>query len=263
MKKLSVLVGCEESQEVTKAFRERGHEAYSCDLKPCSGGRPDWHIVEDIMKVIGGGLFTLQTGETVYIDKWDMGIFFPDCTYITVTANKWLKDQPARKSGALVGAERRAARQEAIEFFIKLATYEGIDKIAVENPIGCMSTEYRKPDQIIQPYQFGHKEQKKTCLWLKNLPLLVPTDVVEPEPYHVTKSGKTMPRWYAYADKSQGQAKRAEIRSKTFSGIANGMATQFSAFIESGLTVREWENTNISIKSNMFVKNNGKSKNGI
>lgn len=209
-----VLIGCEESQAVCKAFRAMGHEAYSCDLKPCSGGHPEWHLQMDIFEAIGSR-------------KWDMMIAFPDCTYLTVTANKWLKDQPERKSGALVGAKRREARSRAIEFFKALALSD-IPRIAIENPVGCMSTEFRKPDQIIQPYQFGHKEQKKTCLWLKNLPLLVPTDVVEPEPYHITASGKTMPRWYAYADKSNGQAARAEIRSKTFQGIADAMADQWS-----------------------------------
>lgn len=212
---MRVLLGCEESQEVCKAFRARGHEAFSCDLKPCSGGHPEWHLQMDVFEAI----------ESRY---WDMAIFFPDCTYLTVTANKWLKDQPERKSGALVGAKRREARNKAILFFKNLATRQDIERIAVENPIGCMSTEFQKPSQIIQPYQFGHREQKKTCLWLKGLPLLVPTNIVEPEPYHITASGKTMPRWYAYADKSKGQAKRAEIRSRTFPGIALAMAEQWS-----------------------------------
>jgi hypothetical protein len=210
---MKVLIGCEESQTVCKAFRDKGHEAYSCDLKPCSGGHPEWHLQMDIF-------------EAINLKKWDMLICFPDCTYLTVTANKWLKDQPERKSGALVGDARRQARKQAIDFFIALSNVE-IPKIAIENPVGCMSTEYRRPDQIIQPFQFGHPEQKKTCLWLKWLPNLVPTNIVEPEPYHVTKSGKTMPRWYAYADKSKGQKHRAEIRSKTFSGIANAMAEQW------------------------------------
>lgn len=213
---MRVILGCEESQAVCMAFRQLGHEAYSCDLKPASGGHPEWHLQMDVFEAINN------------YGPWDLGVFFPDCTYLTVTANKWLKDQPPRKSGALVGAARREARQQAIDFFKRLADHPAIPKIAMENPVGCMSTEYRKPDQIIQPFQFGHKEQKKTCLWLKNLPLLVPTNIVEPEPYHITASGKTMPRWYAYADKSQGQAKRAEIRSKTFEGIAKAMAAQWS-----------------------------------
>lgn len=224
---MRVLVGCEESQAVCIEFRKLGHEAYSCDLQECSGGHPEWHIQQDILEVIKGGTFKLQNGDYVTILEWEMLIGFPDCTYLTVTANKWLKDQPTRKSGALVGAARRLARQEAIDFFIKLATCK-IHKVAIENPVGCMSTEYRKPDQIIQPFQFGHPEQKKTCLWLRNLPILKPTNIVDPAPYHITESGKTMPRWYAYADKSKGQKERAKIRSKTFLGIARAMADQWS-----------------------------------
>jgi len=232
---MRILVGCEESQAVTIAFRELGHEAYSCDLLPCSGGHPEWHIQMDILRVINGpghksgyvGNLLTQARTGVFIDKWDMGIFFPDCTYLTVTANKWLKDQPERKSGALVGQKRRDAREKAIKFFIDL--YEcDIPKIAMENPVGCISSVYRKPDQIITPMEFGHPEPKKTCLWLKGLPLLRPTHFgIEPE-YHITESGKRLPKWYAYADKSKGQRERAKIRSKTFNGIAKAMADQWS-----------------------------------
>lgn len=161
--------------------------------------------------------------------KRDLGIFHPTCTYLTVTANKWLKDQPERKSGALVGHARRSARKEAIDFFIKIAN-SSIESIVIENPVRCISSVWRKPDQIIQPMMFGHKEPKKTCLWLKNMPLLKATNVVEPE-YHITASGKRLPKWYAYADKSQGQAKRAEIRSVTFPGIAKAMAEQYVAHL--------------------------------
>lgn len=215
-----VLIGCEESQAICIEFRKLGHEAYSCDLKPCSGGHPEWHIQGDLFEAIDSS-------------KWDLGIFHPTCTFLTVTANKWLKDQPKRKSGALVGAERREARAEAIKFFIRIANAD-IERICIENPVGCMSSEWRKPDQIIQPFQFGHKEPKKTCLWLKNLPLLVPTKIVEPE-YHLTQSGKRLPKWYAYADKSKGQAHRAEIRSKTFEGIAKAMAAQWSEVSKRGI----------------------------
>ena len=203
-----VLIGCEESQTIALAFRELGVNAFSCDLKPCSGGHPEWHIQGDVF-------------EAVNTRHWDLAIFHPECTYLTVTANKWLKDQPARKSGALVGHARRAARNEAVDFFINL-TKVHIDRWAIENPVGCMSTVLRKPDQIIQPMMFGHPEPKKTCLWLKNMPKLKATDSVEPE-YHITATGKRLPKWYAYADKSQGQAKRAEIRSVTFPGIAKAM----------------------------------------
>ena len=205
---MKIIVGCEKSQVVTAAFRALGHEAYSCDTSDCSGGHPSWHLRGNVLEYLNNG--------------WDLMIAHPPCTYLCVTANKWLKDQPPRKSGALVGAERRQARVEACEFFMALWNAP-IDKICIENPVGVMSTLWRLPDQIIQPYQFGHPEPKKTCLWLKNLPKLIPTNVVEPE-YHLTKSGKRLPKWYAYADKSKGQHHRAEIRSKTFHGIASAMA---------------------------------------
>jgi hypothetical protein len=203
-----IIVGCEFSQIVTKAFREKGHEAYSCDLRETEGN-PDWHIQGNVLD---------------HIDKdWDLGIFHPECTYLTVTANKWLKDQPERKSGVLVGAARRQARQEAIEFFLRLYNCS-IPKICIENPVGCMSTELRKPDQIIQPFQFGHPEPKKTCLWLKNLPLLVPTNIVEPE-YHKTASGKNVPAWFFLPSPSK---ERQDDRNRTFTGIAEAMADQWN-----------------------------------
>lgn len=236
-----ILVGCEESQSVANALRELGHEAYSCDLKPCSGGHPEYHLQMDIFQAL-----TLK--------PWDMFIFFPDCTFITLTGNKWFKDQPPRESGALVGAERRRAREAALDFICRLwniAKASGIKKIVIENPVGVIGTRIMKdsrgylmikpdsatgggylfkPSQIIQPFQFGHPEPKKTCLWIEGLPLLVPTKIVEPE-YHVTKTGKRLPKWYAYADKSKGQKHRAEIRSKTFSGISSAMALQWAGKI--------------------------------
>jgi len=205
---MKVLVACEESQTVAKAFRELGHEAYSCDIEPCSGGHPEWHIQDDVLDH--------------FKDGWDMMIAHPPCTYLTVTANKWLKDQPARKSGALVGDERRRARGEAVKFFMVLVSAD-IPRICIENPVGIMSSHWRKPDQIVQPFQFGHPEPKKTCLWLKNLRLLVPTGVVEPE-YMISNSGKRLARWYYQPSQSP---ERQKMRNKTFPGIARAMATQW------------------------------------
>ena len=148
---MRVLIGCEESQAVCKEFRKLGHEAYSCDIQECSGGHPEWHIKGDVFNAIE-------------FESWDMGIFFPTCTYLTVSANKWYKDQPARKSGTLVGADRRAAREDAIDFFMRLYHCR-MPKIAIENPIGCMSSRFRKPDQVLQPWMFGHGETKATCRW--------------------------------------------------------------------------------------------------
>jgi hypothetical protein len=194
-----ILIGCEESQTVCKAFREQGHEAYSCDKLPCSGGYPEWHLQMDVFEAIDSR-------------DWDLGIFHPPCDYLTVSGNKWFKDQPPRLSGALVGAERREARERAAEFFMKLYNCK-IPRVAVENPIGVMSSRFRKPDQVIQPWMFGHGETKATCLWLRDLPLLVPTDIVSGREQRVFK----MPP----------SKDRNMLRSKTYDGIAKAMAAQW------------------------------------
>lgn len=201
---MNIIVGCEESQAVTIEFRKLGHEAFSCDLQECSGGHPEWHLQMDVF-------------EALKLKKWDVGIFFPDCTYLTVSANKWYKDQAPRKSGALVGEARREARREAIHFFMALYNC-GIPKIAIENPIGVMSSELRKPDQVIQPWMFGHGETKATCLWLQGLPKLTPTNIVE---------GREQRLFFLPSTKD-----RAKLRSKTFPGIAKAMAVQWSNYLQ-------------------------------
>ncbi len=211
---MKILVGCEESQAVCIEFRRLGHEAYSCDLQGCSGGNPEWHLKMDVQTAIKGGLLKLQDSTEIFIEKWDMGIFFPDCTFLTISANKWYKDQPARKSGTLVGEERRKARLKAISFFMDLYNCY-IPKIAIENPIGVMSSVFRKPDQVLQPWQFGHGETKTTCLWLKNLPKLTATNIV---------NGREQKLHYLSPSKD-----RAKLRSKTYKGIAKAMAEQWSS----------------------------------
>ena len=196
---MKVLIACEESQAVCIAFRKKGHEAYSCDILPCSGGHPEWHLQMDCF-------------DAIKLKKWDMMIAHPPCTYLTVSANKWYKDQPPRKSGALVGQERRKARTEAIDFFNRLVIAD-VPKIAIENPIGIMSTLLSKPTQVIQPWMFGHGETKATCLWLINLPKLRPTNIVEGREQRLHRLPKT--------------PDRAKLRSKTFPGIANAMAEQW------------------------------------
>lgn len=203
MKKLLILVTCEESQAVTKAFRALGHEAYSNDIIECSGGHPEWHLQMDALKALK-------------LKKWDLIIAFPPCTYLTISANKWYKDQPARKSGALVGEARRQARREAIKFFMEFVNAD-CEHIAIENPIGIMSTEYRKPNQVVQPWMFGHGETKATCFWLKGLPNLVPTKVVEGRYQRMHLLSKT--------------DDRASIRSKTYEGIADAMSKQWSEYL--------------------------------
>lgn len=205
---INILVGCEESQAVTKAFRERGFNAFSCDTQECSGGYPEWHLQMDVF-------------EAIKLKKWYAGIFFPTCTYLTISANKWYKDQPPRKSGTLVGKERRDARIEAIDFFMRLYNC-GIPKIAIENPIGVMSSEFRKPDQVLQPWMFGHGETKATCLWLKGLPKLIPTNIVEGRVQRLHLLPKTKDR--------------AKLRSKTYQGIAEAMATQWGNYLLNQLT---------------------------
>jgi hypothetical protein len=198
-KVMKVLIACEESQAVCIEFRKLGHEAFSCDILPTSGSHPELHIQGDVLE---------------QLDKnWDMMIAFPPCTYLTISANKWYKDQPERKSGTLVGAKRRNARIKAIDFFMKLYNCD-IPKIAIENPIGVMSSKFRKPNQVLQPWMFGHGETKATCLWLRNLPNLKPTNIVDGREQRLHRLPKTKDR--------------AKLRSKTFLGIAAAMASQWS-----------------------------------
>lgn len=205
---MRVLVACEESQAVCNRLRARGHEAYSCDIIECSGGRPEWHIQGDVMEVIKDG--------------WDMMIGFPPCTHLCVSGARHFAQK--RKDGR---------QQEGIDFFMALANAP-IEKISLENPIGIMSKQWRKPDQIIHPYYFGDPVRKATCLWLKNLPKLqhhkedsmfAKKTWVEPE-IHTCKDGNTFSKW-EYEIASGPAHLRAKLRSKTFDGIANAMAEQW------------------------------------
>lgn len=220
---MKVLVACEESQRVCIAFREKGHEAYSCDIIDCSGGHPEWHIQRDVLPLLDGFvLFNAADGTPHFIGgRWDMIIAFPPCTYLTVTGNRWFNIE--RYGDKAV--QRHKDRADAIKFFLAFANAK-CDKIAIENPVGIMSSEWRKPNQIINPYQFGNPFEKKTCLWLKGLPELKPTNIVGTPPRKQFESGKTMPAWYAevwHLPKEE----RAKIRSKTFPGIAKAMAEQW------------------------------------
>ena len=203
---MKVLVACEESQAVCKEFRKLGHEAYSCDIVPCSGGHPEWHLQQDVIPLLK--------------EKWDMIIAFPPCTYLTVTGNRWFNiDRYGEKA-----IQRHKDRKDAIDFFMTFANAD-CEKIAIENPVGIMSSEWRKPNQIINPWQFGDAFEKKTCLWLKGLPELKPTNIVEIPPRKRFDSGKSMPSWYAEAWHLPKE-ERAKLRSKTFPGIAKAMADQ-------------------------------------
>lgn len=203
---MKIILGCEESQAVTIELRKLGHEAYSCDLKPCSGGHPEWHLQGDIFTYINEG--------------WDMMIAHPPCTDLAVSGAAWFKIKQAD-----------GHQQAAIDFFLKLWNCD-IPKIALENPIGIMSTHLRKPDQIIEPYYFGDPQKKPTCLWLKGLPKLTwdPAKVIKPELITMTskKTGRTRTYSKWEYEASCNQKERATIRSKTFPGIAKAMAEQWT-----------------------------------
>ena len=190
-----VLIACEESQIVTIEMRKIGIEAYSCDIFPCSGNHPEWHIQGDVIPLLN--------------QDWSMIIAFPPCTHLAVSGARWFEEK--RKDGR---------QQQGIKFFMRFANVK-CKRIAIENPVGIMSTVWRKPDQIIQPWQFGHGETKTTCLWLKNLPLLQPTNIVD---------GREQRIW-----KIRPSKERAKMRSKTFPEIAKAMAEQWGRTIILGV----------------------------
>jgi hypothetical protein len=211
---MKVLIACEESQAVTKAFRALGHEAFSCDLLPCSGGHPEWHYQQDVFEVIDKG--------------WDLMIAHPPCTYLAVSGARWLYNKDGSPN------EERFYNQKQALDFVELLMNAKINKIAIENPISVISSAIRKPDQIIQPYMFGDSASKSTCLWLKNLPKLEPTNIVnkgEFKEWEDKKTGKIKRQalWYYEAlQQSKTPSERRTLRSKTFKGIAEAMANQWT-----------------------------------
>ena len=221
---MKILVACEESQAVTIELRRLGHEAYSCDIIECSGGHPEWHIRWDALALINGNCsFMTQDSGLHHIDgKWDMIIAFPPCTYLTVTGNRWFNVERYGEKAV----QRHKDREDAIKFFMAFADAD-CPRIAIENPVGIMSSTWRQPNQIINPYEFGDPFEKKTCLWLKGLPELKATNIVEVPPRKHFDSGKSMPAWYAEAWHLP-KDERAKLRSKTFPGIAKAMAEQWA-----------------------------------
>lgn len=204
---MKVLVACEESQEVCKAFRAKGHEAYSCDIQECSGGHPEWHLKQDVIPLLN--------------EEWDLIIAHPPCTFLTVTGNRWFN---VKRYGDKA-IQRQKDREEAVVFFMQF-TNAKCKKIAIENPIGYMSTAYKKPTQIIHPYMFGDPARKATCLWLKGLPKLTPTDMVEPVIIHYQNGNGTDSPWHMETMNLPSK-ERAKARSRTFPGIAMAMAEQW------------------------------------
>lgn len=238
MKVLNVLVACEESQRVCTEFRKLGHNAFSCDILKCSGGHPEWHFNQDVLEVIKNKGGMLETGEEIYIDgKWDLMVAHPPCTYLAVSGAKWYyhpddKHLPVEERRPHPNFPNRAQdREDGANFFMALANAD-IEHIAIENPVGIMNSRFRKPDQVVQPYFFGDAASKSTCLWLKNLPLLTPTKMVDKGEYIEFKSGKRIPKWYSDGlTKTKTAEERRTWRSKTFPGFAKAIAEQWSAFL--------------------------------
>ena len=215
---MRILIACEESQAVCIAFRKMGHEAYSCDIQPCSGGHPVWHFQQDVTEVLK--------------QKWDAVIAFPPCTHLAVSGAKHFAKKIAD-----------GRQQEGIDFFM-LFTNIDCERVAIENPIGIMSGIYRKPDQIIQPYMFGDPVKKSTCLWLKGLPKLIGTnDVSADVKYYTDKKGTKQSEWNVRQIVDDGKKcgyhtdEFKKHRSKTFQGIADAMAQQWCTNIGDKITL--------------------------
>lgn len=257
---MKILVACEESQAVTKELRRLGHEAYSCDIIECSGGHPEWHIRQDVLQILNPGMQleglsheyygikpfeTGDGGKHFVTGKWDMIIAFPPCTHLAVSGARHFEGK--RKDGR---------QREGIDFFCQILN-ANCDRIAVENPVNIISGTYvetwfpdlvekyglpLKPSQIIQPWQFGHNASKKTCLWLKGLHCLEPTNVVDAGEFVITgKDNKRYTEWLAWSKDESGKTigwndpRTAKIRSKTFPGIAKAMAEQWAGAAQEGL----------------------------
>jgi len=230
---MRVLIACEESQRVTLEMRRLGHEAYSCDMLPCSGGHPEWHFHQDALLTVTRGGGRLETGEDRYMSHgFDLMVSHPPCTYLTSSGARWFSHPD---DGHLPVGQRRPHplyptraqdREDAIQFFLAFAN-ASVPKIAIENPIGILSTRYRKPDQIVHPWWFGDQASKSTCLWLKDLPLLTPTNIVSKGEFVEMSSGRRMAKWFADTKKSKVSETRY-LRSKTFPGFARAMAEQWA-----------------------------------
>lgn len=221
----TIIVGCEESQTITKALRALGYRAFSCDLLPCSGGHPEWHYQMDIFDCID-------------IIAPDMGIFHPPCTFVAGSAVQWLS-HPEDKHLPFEQRRpnprypnRRKDMWDSVEFVKKL--YDSLPIVAIENPVGKLSTLWQEPDQIVQPYFFGDEATKTTCFWLKGLPKLVPTKMVGKGERTVFSSGKSFPKWYADAkNKNLTKEERQTLRSVTFPGMAQAIAEQWGPCVNS------------------------------
>ena len=226
---MKILVACEESQAVTIELRKLGHEAYSCDIIECSGGHPEWHIRWDALSLINGNCSFMTCDGTLHsiVGSWDMLIAHPPCTFLTNAGARWL----------FAGGELNRARYEqgveAKAFFMSFYT-ANCPRIAIENPVPSTIFELPPYTQIIQPYEYGHANSKKTCLWLQGLEKLTPTKIVKPEKgrYFQQKNGNW--RYSCWEMEQRGGKDRARERSKTFPGIAKAMAEQWAGKANEG-----------------------------
>ena len=225
----TLLVACEESQRVCTAFRQRGWEAYSCDIIDCSGGHPEYHIKQDVLPLLNGNC-DFETGDGVkhHIDRWDMLIAHPPCTELCSAGQHWFSR----------GIKDPKMREDAVDFFMRFINAD-CEHIAVENPIGIMSTRYRKPDCVVQPWQFGHPETKATCLWLKNLPSLVPTNIIQKPEGGWTNQQISNGKYTGFKNYDENgkilawnDPRTKVIRSRTYTGIAEAMAEQWTKYLE-------------------------------
>lgn len=259
-RKLNVLIACEESQACCRAFRKLGHNAFSCDLFDCSGTgfgdgiaepHPEWHFNHDITTVLDKSDLTLQNGEQAVIDgDWDIMIGHPPCTFLAVSGAKWMydpkdKDKPIEERRPHPSFPNRKKDQEdGANFFLFLASAD-VKRIAIENPVGIMSSRWRKPDQSVQPYMFGDPYSKNTCLWIKNLRPLHPSKETKDHGERIFfGSGKSQPKWYSDGlTKTKSKEERQKWRSKTFPNIARVIAEQWTIQIaaeENLLDEKEW-----------------------
>ena len=259
-RKLNVLIACEESQACCRAFRKLGHNAFSCDLFDCSGTgfgdgiaepHPEWHFNHDITTVLDKSNLTLQNGEQAVIDgDWDIMIGHPPCTFLAVSGAKWMydpkdKDKPIEERRPHPSFPNRKKDQEdGANFFLFLASAD-VKRIAIENPVGIMSSRWRKPDQSVQPYMFGDPYSKNTCLWIKNLRPLHPSKETKDHGERIFfGSGKSQPKWYSDGlTKTKSKEERQKWRSKTFPNIARVIAEQWTIQIaaeENLLDEKEW-----------------------
>ena len=220
---MNVLIACEESQRVCTEFRKLGHRAFSCDILECSGGHEEWHIMGDCLPLLNGNctFITMDGKYHTITGAWDIIIAHPPCTYLTCAGNSWFNVEKYGEKAI----QRMYDREDAVNFFMKF-TETNCKHVAIENPVGVMSTRYRKPEQIIQPWQFGHPERKGTCLWLTGLPNLEPTEIVEPI---IIKTGKRTDSLWHIETWNLPAKERSRARSKTFPGIAEAMAKQWGS----------------------------------